>query len=576
MTMTITHVKEPGQRYLGVSKAAACLSRMILLVAVCYPALADDAAKLADFPAPLSPMLPYDVDQTLVQQLDNQGQIEQAQRQFDILSWQAFIALNWPAQDDGRPNTTKSVDDTNTPRVWNYWRNIDTIFLPDGREPDDWNAKENARTSEHLIRAKAAWRQHSLGADENFQAFAGPLVDQNGKWVRYGVLVNHEESDYLIENELYNLEGQAAFSRQPEANQVAFPINQGHHKHGAIEIKLAWKELGPNDDRSRFFVSHITATLSEPESPGQINAPTRDFDAGLVGMHIAMHTASSPEWIWATFEQIDNVRINQNANGQPTHPNFYNPASSAPANELPVKNAVIDPQTSFPVVNNDPNAATTWVENLTTNPVQLARIDVPTQGQLNPMDKTLSADAMALNAQVQSLLKAANSPLQYYELIGTQWPVHPNAPAFAGGAGSAPESITHKTPGDVVPVFLINTTMETYFQKGQQPAGALEQDDRLANGSPPIDATVVTGTESCIGCHYSSGICIGFKKDAQGTITNDAYGKPTPIFGENNHFGKTGSANFSWLLQIEAKSKSQVAVAPSPAAFLQTPPRARQ
>ena len=46
----------------------------------------------------------------------------------------------------------------------------------------------------------------------------------------------------------------------------------------------------------------------------------------------------------------------------------------------------------------------------------------------------------------------------------------------------------------MLPVFLVNTTMETYFQKGTEPTGALEQDDRLPAASlvpgKSIDNTV--------------------------------------------------------------------------------------
>ncbi len=151
-------------------------------------------------------------------------------------------------------------------------------------------------------------------------------------------------------------------------------------------------------------------------------------------------------------------------------------------------------------------------------------------------------------------LSAGNSVFQYYELVDTQWPVHPNAPAMAGGEGSAPESITHKTSGDMVPVFLVNTTMETYFQKGLQPAGSLEQDDRLAANTAPIDSVMVNGTESCVGCHYSAGVAIGFKHGLDGNATVDKNGIPTAIYGENNHFGKTGNASFSWMLQLEPQA----------------------
>ena len=99
----------------------------------------------------------------------------------------------------------------------------------------------------------------------------------------------------------------------------------------------------------------------------------------------------------------------------------------------------------------------------------------------------------------------------------------------------------------MVPVYLTNATMETYFQKGLQQAGPLEQDDRLA-AQFSVDTSMVFGTESCVGCHYSAGACIGFR--------TDIYGNKTPIFGENGNDGLTGNANFSWLLQLEAKSKS--------------------
>lgn len=515
------------------------------------------------FPATPSPELPYDVDIPLVNRLDAAGRIPDAQRVFDILSWKAFIALNWPADANGNPDKGKGIGDAG-PRVWNFWRNADTIFLPQGAKPEPWAAGgQTDMSTETLFRGKAAWRQGTTNADENFQAFSGPLVDQYGKWVRYEVRVNHEEFDYLVKNELYSLEGQEAFSKRLVDNQIDFPANDGNRKHGAIEIKLAWKEMGPNDDRSRFYTTKAKVILSDPAPAGQTGPVTKTIEVGLVGVHISMRTKSSPEWIWATFEQVDNVRVNDmehGSGGKTLRPNFNNPDNpSLPPNILPPKNAVIDPKTGQPVAEPDPTKATTWIESKTTIPVQTARVI--------PIPKATEE----LNAEVQKLLKSKNSVFQYYELIGTQWPIHPNAPAFAGGEGSAPESIDHKTPGDMVPVFLTNMTMETYFQKGLQPAGPLEQDDRLAATAPPIDSTMVFGTESCVGCHYSAGACIGFKKNPDGTFATDATGRRVAIYGENNHFGKTGNAHFSWLLQIEARSTHDPAPPPpNPATFLDT------
>jgi len=513
----------------------------LFLVTLGGMSLMDCGGARPGLPTELTSTLPYDVDIQKVQTLDATGKIVEAQREFDTLAWQAFLALNWPATGQGTPDDSKALSDRTTPRVWQFWRLASTIFLPNGERPQPWGTTGTALGMPSLYRTKAAWRQHTTSADENFEAFSGPLVDQNGKWVRYEVLVNREEFDYLLDNELYSQDGQVAFSQRPARNQVDFPVNLGTTRHGAIEIKLAWKEMGANDDANRFYTTKVQVTTSE-QTPQE-----KTIDVGLVGMHIAMHTQSSPEWIWATFEQVDNSPDSNDNQALSKRHNFFNPPLSGMPNLLPPTNATL------------PDGSKTWYESLTTKPVQLERIVVPTQGQLNPLDEAIRKSTQELNAIVQALLKNSNSVFQYYELIGTQWPVHPDAPAFAGGANSAPESITHKTPGDMVPVFLVNTTMETYFQKGMQPAGPLEQDDRLADGSPPIDATVVTGTESCVGCHYSAGICIGFKKNPDGGFLVDNTGHRTPIYGENGHFGKTGNAAFSWLLQIEAKGKPYTA-----------------
>jgi hypothetical protein len=512
-------------------------------------------AQSKQLPDALSSNLPYDVDVNKIHQLIGDKSVDAvprqnllgAHREFVLLAWQSFIALNWPADSDGSPSKTEDISNKSANRVWDFWRPADSIFLDQGATPVAWDGK--ARTSGGFY-WKSAWRQHTT-AGSNTEAFGGPLVDQNGNWARFQMRVNREEFDYIYNNGLYSVDKQIEFSQKPENNQVDLPLNDGTTKHGAIEIKLAWKELLPGEDDSRFFTRQVTAEISEVPGAGP---KTRTFKAGLVGMHIAMRTQSSPEWIWATFEQVDNV---PDPDRPPFHPNFNNPNDkTTPPNLLPVANAVQDPDTGVYTLAKPP-VADKWVESLTKTPVQLVRVQVPTQPGLNPYDADLDAIAKEVNQQVQKLLHDDHdSVFQYYKLIDVQWPVQPNAPAAAGGAGSAPESIAYKTPGQMVPVFLVNTTMETYFQHGPQPAGALEQDDRLASGSAPIDSTTVAGTESCVGCHYSSGIATAYKKDlCTGKIVVDAKGFPAIVAGENNHFGKTGNASFSWMLQLEPKVK---------------------
>jgi hypothetical protein len=469
------------------------------------------------------------------------------QRLFDIFAWRALLALNWPADASGAPDPTKGFADQSTPKVWEYWEPTSAVFKPDGSEPT-WQ-----RTNQHALdHFKAGWR---MGApvNEGLQAFSGPLIDQNGQWVHYVSFLNRVEFDYLVQFGLYYLEGQEAYLRN---HPIAFPQGDDSH-YGSIEIKLAWKVLTPEEVRSqRFLVRELPVVTYRPAEdtvetpPAHKTGRTADNGAnravlrktvGLIGMHISMRTRSSPQWIWATFEQIDNTRLDRSsgdaAHPLPTHPSLSNPNNPyalVGANVLPAYNAV------------GPNGALNdWDESKPLPPVEVLRLVPPPQGTAE------------VNAAAQSFLAAKGSVFRYYELNGTQWPTHPTAPAvpggMPGGVGSAPQSISFKMPGEVVPVYLTNATMETYFQHGFQAAAPLEQDNRT---SLPFDTTMVFGTESCAGCHYSAGACIGFRRDVSGKLLHDAKGQKIPIFGENGNGGLTGNANFSWLLQLEAHARN--------------------
>lgn len=137
-------------------------------------------------------------------------------------------------------------------------------------------------------------------------------------------------------------------------------------------------------------------------------------------------------------------------------------------------------------------------------------------------------------------------------------------PGVSRRAGSAPESLLFKIPGRVVPVYVINTVLESYFQGGNQPAGPLEEDDRLPAGffkdnpSERItpDRTIVFGTESCVGCHYSAGAVVAFKRDENGKPLHDpATGALIPVYGDRANFGQTGNADYYWQFQFKARQK---------------------
>ncbi len=157
---------------------------------------------------------------------------------------------------------------------------------------------------------------------------------------------------------------------------------------------------------------------------------------GLVGMHIAHKTETSPQWIWATFEQVDNLGVDPIAHPK-LHASFNDP-------NCPICAVNIQPQQ---------NPDGTYPRT----PIQVSRaIPIP-------------EDKVSLNAQVAAALGKRGIIWQYYKLVDTQWPTGPTSPPAAWNAG-LDQAVSNKSGGQPTPVFLTNMTMETYFQSGNQPA----------------------------------------------------------------------------------------------------------
>ena len=135
-----------------------CSSRRILIgLATCLTLVSTLSAANAEtrkdnlgFPVPLSSDLPYDVNTSALRALSDtpdkatppytvpDDNIPPAQRLFDIFSWQAFIALNWPALPDGQPDNKLNLADSATPRVWEYYVDAGLVYRKDGAAPIGW------------------------------------------------------------------------------------------------------------------------------------------------------------------------------------------------------------------------------------------------------------------------------------------------------------------------------------------------------------------------------------------------------------------------------------------------------
>ncbi len=479
-----------------------------------------NAAKGWGFDPKLTSDLPGDVFVPMKEALEKNSQFPQVQRLFDLWSWQAFLAVNWPTNNAGQPAASIGSYTGNNP-AWSRWHESNGIFLPNGATPPACTtqtaagpaafvAERNlaafskpglpappavaaAKTGRALFNVSAVGelvhgrtpvkRLASGRISEIDQAFSGPLFDQNGNPTFYEILLDNNEVGYLCANKLYSIAGQIAFSSNP-ANKVQFPSGQWQtNGSGAFELKLAWKVLDPKTDKAERFFHQPAQVL--------INNQWTAVEVELVGMHIAHKSQSSPQWIWSTFEQIDNLATDQVANPG-LNPNYFNAG-------CPTCLVNVQP-TGNPPAN---------------TPVQVLRM-VP-----------IPPDKEALNREAQAALRAQNSVWQYYQLIDTQWPTNPSAPPTPPGDANLPQSINNKSGGQPTPVYLTNMTMETYFQVGNQSASNLQE------GNPPSNVQAF-GTESCTGCHSSAGVA------QSGTPKN-------PVFG------KQLSGDFSWLLEMKAQ-----------------------
>lgn len=350
---------------------------------------------------------------------DVEGQLQQAnmntrQRATDLYAWQQFIALNWPADAyPGRPDPRKKLDAPGA-RVWETWRSTDEVFLPSGADPGPWEKVPKlpeacAGTTRVLTR--------TMKVDDLLDAVVQPtgasatlppiLNDQKGHAVRYEIRMNEVLYNAIRKAGLYN------GSVQAQTSSIQFPPQ-------SALLKAAWREVNADEGRRFLTTQACLCDTGEDGRPRNCSAHTM----GLVGFHLMVKAPSAPQWVWATFEQEDNVT---STHGVPA--SFNNPSC---ASETCPPNHVTPVGT----------------------PTQVTRvIPIPDRKPVCANTQQSVDDIRALDADVARALRANNSVLGTYQLIDAQWPVLPKQPA------TGPTTVF-----DVRPALLGNTTMETFIQ----------------------------------------------------------------------------------------------------------------
>ncbi len=378
---------------------------------------------------------------------------------FDNFAWRAFVALNWPSLTDparrGEPDRAKVLGDPG-PRVWETFKSRADLFPagPDGRPaaPAAWagEAALNPCGPEVDSRTKtvASFVPYAEFNQPGFTLgqFSNSLVAQNRTYTRYEVRVNRAEYDAISTagwSELKNL--------PDEAHPADLPI-------GSIAIKAAWRLMTDADGpevRSRFYVVNAEVVdVAGSLAAGRVVCSKSDI--GLVGFHIMIKTRYRPQWLWSTFEHVDNVPpAGEGKAREPDARDTGAPYSYYDATQPDRRLLPLGSPESLPI-------SATHPPKVDPEPVQVSR-----RHPVHP-------STMAMNRAYWALPGIKGTVWERYMLVASQWPTVPlptgpqNDGSFFPGLppnrDTPRENYQADDPARESAENLVNTTLETYLQ----------------------------------------------------------------------------------------------------------------
>lgn len=353
---------------------------------------------------------------------------------FDDFAWRAFLAMVWPAAPGHRgvADVHKTVAAAG-PRVFETMKSLWEVFHDDGSAPaPDFQTYDAAANNPCHVQPQFGdlVLGSFSGIDDIGQAGTGelapPLAAQNGRYVRYQTLYNQTAFDFIVRNRYYLRSNLPQVpSPRPTLPVMQFPI-------GSIVFKAAWLDMAgfPADQVKRYYTR--MATVRDPgASPG--TSTCSRITVGLVGIHIVQKTASRPQWIWSSYEQIDNVPPSRF--GEPVKFTFHDSGKT-------------------PMPTDNPLSLTP----LAAQPVTPFNVERPFNARVHPKTELT-------NYQYQELLKA--TIWQYYGVVVTQWPRMEGNQALPVPA-SQNGDITNTFPGAGAFSAFANVAMETFDQSRPQ------------------------------------------------------------------------------------------------------------
>ena len=263
---------------------------------------------------------------------------------FDYFSWESFIALNWPAASGSRGvpdqpgNSSVFLNAASgTPVVWGTYKDSFDLFGQKDQRPSPWESNSNpvspcpngpAGQKTLIFTSKG-----NTPLMQTTQAFSFPLIDQRTNLVYYDIRYDQAQYNFIRGQDndptswLYLLKNLAPKENAQFGVQMPMTTTTPANTLGSIMVKAAWRIKTDKDDASRFYST--TAQIYNPQT--QACTPATVL---LVGLHIAHKIDPFTEWVWSTFEQVDNV------------PPDISPKPPAPPNGYSFNNGTANPPTT--------------------------------------------------------------------------------------------------------------------------------------------------------------------------------------------------------------------------------------
>ena len=337
----------------------------------------------------MSPIVPTELNPPFDPTAGTGGAPAATPDQAAAFAWQEFISLNWPAgPQEGKPNQREAPSSTckfgdpgcTGPIVWQTFRGKVEIFPGLGNPPgypgvvpsDPSFGYDALPQYNYAISGTACDSTQAneptpwINLDETDQItldsmFAGVVSggsspgNSEPQLIRFLAKANRMEYVYVARNSSPTDPLNQWWSAIPisvvkatkaylQKNMVSPPSGSSQYvsqPNGTIEIKSAWRPLNPAEAASGRFHMQRVRFYEHPSGSPAGTYCYRNATWGLVALHIIQKTPSAPYFIYATFEQADNLLT---PDGKPVEDADGNVLQPAPPTPTTPQVCLVDPQ----------------------------------------------------------------------------------------------------------------------------------------------------------------------------------------------------------------------------------------